>query len=68
MAVLAATVIGSKIMASDLAGENGVIGLLTGAIPTGAILMVLILELVRTTEINGQTSIRLSGHPKWTTK
>lgn len=55
-------------MASDLAGENGVIGLLIRAIPTGAILMVHILELVRTTEINGLTSIRVSGHPKWTAK
>ena len=42
-AILLATVIGSGVMASRLAGGNGAIALLCNTIPTGAILTVLIL-------------------------
>jgi glycerol uptake facilitator-like aquaporin len=42
-ALLLATVVGSGIMAANLAGGNGAIALLCNAIPTGAILVVLIL-------------------------
>jgi glycerol uptake facilitator-like aquaporin len=41
-AFLLATVIGSGIMASRLAGGNGAIALLCNTLPTGAILVVLI--------------------------
>jgi glycerol uptake facilitator-like aquaporin len=42
-ALLLATVVGSGIMAANLAGGNGAIALLCNTIPTGAILVVLIL-------------------------
>jgi glycerol uptake facilitator-like aquaporin len=42
-AFLLATVIGSGIMAQKLAGGNGAIALLCNTLPTGAILVVLIL-------------------------
>ena len=42
-AFLLATVIGSGVMAAKLAGGNGAIALLCNTLPTGAILVVLIL-------------------------
>jgi len=42
-AFLLATVVGSGIMAEKLAGGNGAIALLCNTLPTGAILVVLIL-------------------------
>src|SRR5215207_4986839 len=44
-ALLVATVVGSGIMAERLAGGNAAIALLGNTIPTGAILVVLILAL-----------------------
>src|SRR5262249_56213206 len=44
-AFLVAAVVGSGIMAANLAGENAALALLCNTLPTGAILVVLILAL-----------------------
>ena len=54
-AFLLATVIGSGIMAARLSGGNGALALLCNALPTGAILVVLILIFG---QVSGAISIR----------